>query len=146
MKYFREADAVEEVCQRLIVRFLTISLATVRTTVQEVHANLTGPVRNYVPLLVERATNDRCWRLWPTSSRPKPGEKLLFLGFTWDRRRLVAAGRSMVADLLVPDPGRHREGSQYFARHSLTGWGRHPDAEEGHLLRCSADLMHPVGA
>ena len=54
-----EEDAVEEVCQRLVVRFPTIPPATVRATVQEVHANLNGPVRNYVPLLVERGARDR---------------------------------------------------------------------------------------
>ena len=59
MKDFHEADAVEEVCQRLVVCFPTIPLATVRATVQEVHANLTGPVRDYVPLLVERGAKDR---------------------------------------------------------------------------------------
>jgi hypothetical protein len=59
MDDIHEEDAVEEVCQRLVLRFPTIPLATVRATVQEVHATLDGPVRNYVPLLVERGAKDR---------------------------------------------------------------------------------------
>jgi len=54
MKDFHEADAVEDGCQRLVVRFPTIEVAIVRSIVQEVHANLTGPVRDFVPVLVER--------------------------------------------------------------------------------------------
>jgi hypothetical protein len=54
-----EVEAVEKVYQRLVVRFPTVPLATVRATVQELHANLTGPVRDYVPLLVERGARER---------------------------------------------------------------------------------------
>jgi hypothetical protein len=54
-----EVQAVEQVYQRLVVRFPTVPVATVRATVQELHASLEGPVRDYVPLLVERGARDR---------------------------------------------------------------------------------------
>lgn len=54
-----EFKAVEQVCQRLVARFPTVPITTVRTTVQEMHAKLDGPVRNFVPILVESGATDR---------------------------------------------------------------------------------------
>jgi hypothetical protein len=59
MRNIDEVEAVEQVYQRLVVRFPTVPVATVRATVQEVHATLQGPVRDYVSLLVERGARDR---------------------------------------------------------------------------------------
>ena len=53
-----EFEAVDQVCQRLVAQFSTLPMATVRAVVQEIHARLDGPVRAYVPLLVERGAKE----------------------------------------------------------------------------------------
>ncbi len=53
-----EREAVEHVFQRLIARFPDVPAATVRETVHKVHDELDGPVRDYVPLLVENAARN----------------------------------------------------------------------------------------
>ena len=54
-----ELKAVEQVCQRLMARFPSVPVTTVRATVRELHAKLDGPVRNYVPILIEHGAKDR---------------------------------------------------------------------------------------
>ncbi|MGA8980648.1 MAG: hypothetical protein WB473_16180 [Pedococcus sp.] len=54
-----EATALEQVVQGLVARFASVDAATVRSVVEEVHRTFDGPVRDYVPLLVERASRDR---------------------------------------------------------------------------------------
>ena len=54
-----EKIAVEHVQLALAKRFPTIPLATVKSVVDEVYAGFDGPVRDYVPLLVERISRDR---------------------------------------------------------------------------------------
>lgn len=54
-----EAVALEHVREVLASRFPTLDPGTVRSVVVEIHASLDGPVREYVPLLVERASRDR---------------------------------------------------------------------------------------
>jgi hypothetical protein len=54
-----ESKAVEQVLQRLVARFPTVPKHTVRATVQELHARIDGPVRNFVPLLVEHGARDK---------------------------------------------------------------------------------------
>jgi hypothetical protein len=54
MSKLDERQALEEVCQRLGTRFPHLPAAQVRATVEQVHARFDGPVRDYVPLLVER--------------------------------------------------------------------------------------------
>lgn len=54
-----EALALEHVREVLASRFPTLDPTTVKSVVVEVHASLNGPVRDYVPLLVERASRDR---------------------------------------------------------------------------------------
>jgi hypothetical protein len=58
VREINEFEAVEQVCLRLDAQFSTVPMATVRAVVQEVHARLDGPVRAYVPLLVEREAKD----------------------------------------------------------------------------------------
>lgn len=70
MNYFDEVDAIEQVCQRLVVRFPTLPSATVRAIVQELHAGLNGPVRDYVPLLVQRGAMERLLAI--VADRPPP--------------------------------------------------------------------------
>jgi hypothetical protein len=54
-----ESKAVEQVLQRLVARFPTVPMNTVRVTVHELHAKIDGPVRNFVPLLVEHGARDK---------------------------------------------------------------------------------------
>jgi hypothetical protein len=54
-----EKEAVEHVYQRLTARFPGVDPATVRLAVEEALSSLDGPVRNYVPVLVERAARER---------------------------------------------------------------------------------------
>lgn len=54
-----EALALEHVREMLASRFPTLDPTTVESVVGEVHASLDGPVRDYVPLLVERVSRDR---------------------------------------------------------------------------------------
>jgi hypothetical protein len=65
-----ESKALEQVCERLGARFPTVPLATVQATVQELHAKLVGPVRNYVPILVERAATDGLSAITASCARP----------------------------------------------------------------------------
>ncbi|OIQ83936.1 hypothetical protein GALL_342600 [mine drainage metagenome] len=58
MSQLDEREAVEHVFQRLISRFPDVPAATVRETVHRVHDELDGPVRDYVPLLVENAARN----------------------------------------------------------------------------------------
>jgi hypothetical protein len=53
-----EHRAVDEVVRRLAARFPDLPPGRIRATVDAVHARLTGPVRDYVPLLVERECRD----------------------------------------------------------------------------------------
>lgn len=65
-----EAQALEHVRETLASRFPTVDPMTVKSVVIEVHASLDGPVRDYVPLLVERASMDRLRALTSGSSSP----------------------------------------------------------------------------
>jgi hypothetical protein len=53
-----EHGAVEQVFERLTARFSDVPVETVRHTVHAIHDGLEGPVRDYVPLLVEHAARD----------------------------------------------------------------------------------------
>jgi hypothetical protein len=53
-----ERQHLEDVCQRLSTRFPHVPKARVRATVDEVYARFDGPVRDYVPLLVERESRE----------------------------------------------------------------------------------------
>src|SRR5664279_1173688 len=48
-----EREAVEQVCTRLTGRFPDVPVDEVRRMVHEVHDEIDGPVRAYVPVLVE---------------------------------------------------------------------------------------------
>lgn len=58
-----EATALEQVVQGLEARFSSVDAATIRSVVDEVHRTFDGPVRDYVPLLVERASRERLFAL-----------------------------------------------------------------------------------
>lgn len=60
-----ERRAVEEVFRRLTALFPDVPPGEIRATVDGVHARLTGPVRDYVPLLVERQSRDILSSLQP---------------------------------------------------------------------------------
>lgn len=54
-----EARQMAEVQQRLEARFPGLDPTVVQAAVQTAAAGITGPVRDYVPLLVERAARER---------------------------------------------------------------------------------------
>lgn|GEM_PF-1489983 len=54
-----EAHAVNEVVERLTLRFPALPKETVRAVVVASHAGLVGPVRAYVPILVEHQARQR---------------------------------------------------------------------------------------
>lgn len=72
-----EAMALEQVREGLSARFPTVAPATVRAVVDDAYAVLDGPVRDYVPLLVERVSRDRLRELSKRAG---------------DRERLVGSG------------------------------------------------------
>ena len=62
MSHVDEHQAIEQVCARLSARFPTVPAETVRRVVSETHQALDGPVRDYVPVLVERGARERLAR------------------------------------------------------------------------------------
>jgi len=59
MQNIDETQAVAQISERLAKRFPDVPLTTVRLTVDREHHKLDGrPVRNYVPVLVERAARE----------------------------------------------------------------------------------------
>jgi len=54
-----EHQAVEHVCAQLGERFPEVPAVIVRRIVHEVHSRFDGPVRAYVPILVEREAKAR---------------------------------------------------------------------------------------
>lgn len=68
-----EATAVEHVQRALSERFPSIPPATVKGVVDEVYADFDGPVRDYVPLLVERAAKERLRQM--SSGGPEPTQQ-----------------------------------------------------------------------
>ncbi|TQM62870.1 three-helix bundle dimerization domain-containing protein [Humibacillus xanthopallidus] len=54
-----ERRALVEVEERLRRRFPQLDATVVEAAVRLAHAEMTGPVRDFVPLLVERAARDR---------------------------------------------------------------------------------------
>lgn len=53
-----ERETVEGVCRRLSKRFPDLPQDTVESVVREIHARLSGPIRDYVPVLVEHQARD----------------------------------------------------------------------------------------
>ena len=54
-----EASALHQVVEHLVATFPAVDPMTVRAVVDEVHGTFDGPVRDYVPLLVQRVSTDR---------------------------------------------------------------------------------------
>ena len=59
-------QAVEQVTVRLSARFPNLPTALVRSTGRDEHARLEGRVRDYIPVLVERAARQRLGMITPT--------------------------------------------------------------------------------
>jgi hypothetical protein len=57
-----ERHEIDEVRARLAARFAHLPAAEVHSVVDAVHAELTGPVRDFVPVLVEHIARDRLAR------------------------------------------------------------------------------------
>jgi len=60
-----EGQAVEQITVRLTARFPNLPTALVRSTVRDEHAKLHGRIRDYVPVLVERAARQRLGMIAP---------------------------------------------------------------------------------
>ncbi|GAB3878815.1 three-helix bundle dimerization domain-containing protein [Terrabacter terrigena] len=58
-----EAAEIQNVQQRLAERFPDLDPGEVRSAVTEVHAELTGSIRDFVPVLVEHGARDRLARI-----------------------------------------------------------------------------------
>lgn len=58
MRQIDETQALKHVCQRLAEHFPEVDLVTVRLAVDQAHDRLDGPVRQYIPILVERAARE----------------------------------------------------------------------------------------
>lgn len=57
-----EAQALAAVQSRLAERFPDVGEEAVASAVSAAHAEMTGPIRDYVPVLVERTARDRLAR------------------------------------------------------------------------------------
>jgi hypothetical protein len=78
-----EAQALAGVRSRLAERFPDVDGEAVATAVDAAHAEMTGPIRDYVPVLVERIVRDRLarggWATPPSRPHDRPsraGERL----------------------------------------------------------------------
>lgn len=67
-----EHQAVDRICVRLAARFPDVPAETVQRTVREVHNKLDGPVRDFVPVLVEREAKDRLAVIAAVNRTPAP--------------------------------------------------------------------------
>ncbi|GAB3083164.1 three-helix bundle dimerization domain-containing protein [Pedococcus soli] len=70
MSSIHEASALEQVVSQLVSKFPSVDPETVRTVVDEVYRTFDGPVRDYVPLLVQRVSTDRLRALATGSTTP----------------------------------------------------------------------------
>jgi hypothetical protein len=71
-----EAQALAGVRSRLALRFPGVDDEAVATAVDAALAEMTGPIRDYVPVLVERIVRDRLAREHgqPPRPAPRPGQ------------------------------------------------------------------------
>ncbi len=60
-----EARAIEHVRERLEAEFPSLDTGEVHAAVTSAHKAMTGPVRDFVPVLVERDARERLSRLLP---------------------------------------------------------------------------------
>ena len=77
MNHRSEEQAVQAVEERLRARFPDVDPAVVKDVVHGTHAELTGPVRDFVPVLVEHAARNRLARTARAPvlrTLPSPGE------------------------------------------------------------------------
>jgi hypothetical protein len=63
-----ELHAIDLVCARMAERFPHVPPATIRRTVDEIYAELDGPIRDFVPVLVEHIARDRLAVVGPVSA------------------------------------------------------------------------------
>lgn len=71
MSEIQEKRAVDQVYGWLTVRFPDVAVATVRLAVEEAHRSFDGcSVRQYVPVLVERAARERLAKAAPALRLP----------------------------------------------------------------------------
>ncbi|EWT06496.1 hypothetical protein N864_20920 [Intrasporangium chromatireducens Q5-1] len=71
-----EAESLAEVQTRLQERFPGLSPTVVEAAVRTAHASLDGPIRDFVPVLVEHAAQDRLAALAPAEEEVGPQVEL----------------------------------------------------------------------
>ncbi len=67
-----ESRAIEDVVARLSERFPGVALEVIEAAVRVAHEGLEGPVRDYVPVLVEHAARDRIASFADRVDTPQP--------------------------------------------------------------------------
>ena len=72
MPQLDESEAVDEVESRLTERFPDVPVETIRRTVRQAHDELDGPVRTFVPLLVEHDARDILQSARAAGGAPRP--------------------------------------------------------------------------
>ena len=70
MQQQTEVQALADVQARLAERFPELDEAAVASAVRSAHAEMTGPIRDYVPVLVEHTVRDRLAR--DMGHKPRP--------------------------------------------------------------------------
>ena len=78
MDHEAEARALQDVQERLRQRFPQLAHEVVEAAVRVAHAQLTGPVRDFVPVLVEHEARERLAPL--VSGSPQLDQSPLVLG------------------------------------------------------------------
>lgn len=71
-----ETSALREVQERLAERFPHLGDSVVQEAVRLAHASMDGPIRDYVPVLVEHMARDRLAQMTAGSSSPAPHERV----------------------------------------------------------------------
>lgn len=73
MPHLGEDQALVQVSERLAALFPDLSVETVNLAVRDVHRTFDGRVRDYVPVLVERAARERLAALASSAADPGAG-------------------------------------------------------------------------
>lgn len=68
MRHQNETVAIRDVQMRLTARFPDLEVEVVEAAVRVAYTDLQGPIRDYVPVLVEHAARDRLQAITHTTS------------------------------------------------------------------------------
>lgn len=68
--------ALDAVVDRLAARYPAVSREQVEEVIREEHEALAGPIRDYIPILVERQAKDRIRGRLKHESYPRPAQAI----------------------------------------------------------------------